>query len=407
MSHLEENLIEPVTEKSTMKIFGVGDAGVRWLGQLGAAEFSAAEMVAVNTDAASLAASDAPVKFHIANKLLRGLGSGGDAERSRALAEEQFSTLKSACAGAGVVFILAGLGGGAGSGMVPVLARAAREAGALVLALVSLPFAGEGDHRQRQAQQSLEQIKSAADGVICLAGEKIFGLIDENTGLLEIFRSADLLLLEGLRGVWQLLTRRGIIQVHFGELCALLRDRHAENCFAFVEATGAARSRTVVEKILSHPLLDKGRALGEADVIIVNFTGGSNLTMSEINRIMGEVKRQCGRATVVMGAAVEEALGDRLCVTIIAGRSNGSAKSEEAPRPASARGNNFSGVPTSPAALPVFGGNRSRRAVGKPVQGQLSLTIVSKGRFDKSEPTLHDGKDLDVPTFLRLGLVLN
>src|SRR5690242_3517498 len=126
-------LLEPAGNgKPVVKIFGVGNAGVTLLDAVNTPEFAGANFVAVNTDAASLAASSATVKFHLENKLLRGLGTGGDAERGRALAEEQFSTLKSACEGANVVFVLAGLGGGAGSGISPVLAKAAREAGALV-----------------------------------------------------------------------------------------------------------------------------------------------------------------------------------------------------------------------------------------------------------------------------------
>ena len=134
--------------KPAVKIFGVGGAGVQLLDALNAEEFAGAGFAAVNTDAASLAASSATVKIHLETKLLRGLGTGGDPERGRALAEEQFSTLKSACDGADVVFIVAGLGGGAGSGISPVLARAAKEAGALVLAFVTLPFECEGNRRE-------------------------------------------------------------------------------------------------------------------------------------------------------------------------------------------------------------------------------------------------------------------
>ena len=230
-------------ERPSIKIFGVGSAGVSLLDALDGGEFAGAGFVAVNTDAASLAASSATVKIHLENKLLRGLGTGGDPERGRALAEEQFSTLKSACEGADVVFILAGLGGGAGSGIRPVLARAAKETGALVLAFVTLPFECEGNRRQQQAQQGLEQFKSVADGVICLPSQKTFKLIDENTSVLDTFRITGGLLVEGVRGVWQLLTRPGLIQIHFADLCALVRDRHSESAFAFVEAAGARRAR--------------------------------------------------------------------------------------------------------------------------------------------------------------------
>src|SRR5215469_9263015 len=161
-----------------IKIFGVGGAGLILGDALNHGEFSGANFVAIDTDAQSLAASAATVKIHLETKLLRGLGTGGDPERGHALAEEQFSTLKAACEGAEVVFILAGLGGGAGSGVSSVLARAARESGALVFAFVTLPFLCEGNRRQQQALKSLDQLKPVADGVVCLPNQKAFKLID-------------------------------------------------------------------------------------------------------------------------------------------------------------------------------------------------------------------------------------
>jgi len=391
--------------KPVVKFFGVGNAGLALLGMLATPEFAEAEFAAINTDAASLAASSATVKIHLENKLFRGLGSGGDPERGKAMAEEQFSTLKSACAGANVVFILAGLGGGAGSGVSPVLARAAHEAGALVLAFVALPFDCEGNRRETQAQTALEQLKSAADGVICLPSQKVFKLIDENTSLVETFNFTGGFLLEGVRGVWHLLTRPGLIQVHFADLCALLRDRHAENVFAFVEATGAGRAREVVEKILAHPLFDEGRALAESDAVLVSLMAGKDLTMAEVNRVMESVKRQCSNAQIIMGAAVDAELKNKLSVTVIAAKQG----SPVAAPPARNDGTLRSVTPGIPPhrEIVIARPPRARRTGSKAVQTQLPLTIISKGRFDKSEPTLHHGEDLDVPTFIRRGVPLN
>ena len=415
MNHQPEIPGPEAAPKPVVKIFATGNAGGTLLAALAAPEFADAHLVAVNTDAASLAASPAPVKIHLENKLFRGLGSGGDAERGRALAEEQFSMLKAACEGANVVFILAGLGGGAGSGISPVLAKAAREAGALVLAFVTLPFDCEGNRRETQAQQSLEQLKSAADGVICLPSQTIFKLIDENTSLLETFRVTGGLLVEGVRGVWQLLTRPGLIQVHFADLCALVRDRHAENAFAFVEAAGPGRAREVVEKLLAHPLLDEGRVLAESDAVLVSLLAGKDLTMAEVNRVMEQVKRQCGHAQIIMGAAVDAALKEKLCVTVIAAKQSATGAAAAAATPAVSEPVRLSGRGGQPApAVPPHrelvlgrGVTRPRRAGAKMVQSQLPLTIVSKGRFDKSEPTLHHGEDLDVPTFIRRGVPMN
>jgi cell division protein FtsZ len=410
----------------TIKIIGIGGAGVSLLDTLPAGEFAGASLVAVNTDGPSLAASAAAVKIHLETKLLRGLGTGGDPERGRAIAEEQYATLKTACAGAEVVMIISGLGGGAGSGISPVIARAAKETGALVLAFVTLPFVCEGNRRQQQARQSLAQLKSVADGVICLSSQKAFKLIDENTSVLDTFRITGGLLVEGVRGVWQLLTRPGLIQIHFEDLCALLRDRHSESVFASVEAAGAGRSREIVEKLLGHPLLDEGRALTEAGAVLVSLLGGRDLTMAEVNRVIEQIGRHCDHAQIIMGAAVDADMKNRLSVTVIAAKpgaaapgpapeSSESSPTAQPPHPQTANPRiGTRGVSPAPALnldqreqLLARHAGRSRKAGSKMRQEQLPLAIISKGRFDKSEPTVHKGEDLDIPTYVRRGVALN
>ncbi len=359
------------------------------------------------------------MKIHLETKLLRGLGTGGDAERGQAIAEEQFSTLKKACAGADVILIVAGLGGGAGSGISPVLARAAKETGALVLAFVTMPFVCEGNRRQQQARQSLDQLRVKADGVICLPSQKVFKLIDENTSVLDTFRITGGLLMEGMRGVWQLLTRPGLIQIHFDDLCGLVRDRHSESSFAFVEAAGAGRSREIVEKLITHPLLDEGRALAESNIVLVSLMGGKDLTMAEVNRVMEQIGRHCEQAQIIMGAAVDEELKNRLSVTVIAAKHNAAsvvaADGNHAGQRALPSGTARS-IPKEAASAMALetreqsiarNTSRPRKTQSKMRQEQLPLAIISKGRFDKSEPTVHKGEDLDIPTFVRRGVALN
>ena len=403
------------TGTPVIKIIGVGTAGVCLLEILNTGTFADATLVAINTDRASLATSFAPVKIHLEGKELRGLGTGGDADRGRAIADDQYSTLKSACAGANVILLVAGLGGGAGSGITPVLARAARETGALVLAFVTLPFDCEGSRRRDQARVRLEQITAEADGVICLPNQKAIRLIDENTSFLETFRISGSLLAEAIRGVWQLMTRPGLIQIHLADLCALVRDKNSEGVFAFVEASGPARSREVVEKLLAHPLLDEGRSLMESDAVLVSLMAGRDLTMAEVNRVMEQITRQCERAQVIMGASVDESLKDRLSVTVIAARHS---HPPIAPEPAESRTHSTTRtaarVSTGTAFLQqreqsikqhAIGGRR--KTEGKHRQELLPLVVISKGLFDKSEPTIHKGEDLDIPTYYRRGVPLN
>ena len=143
-------------------------------------------------------------------------------------------------------------------------------------------------------------------------------MIDENTSVLETFKITNDLLAAGARGVWRLLMHKGLIEIHFSDLAALLRDRHGESCFAVAEAMGPTRSREVMDKLLAHPMLEGGHMLGESDAVLVSLIGGPDLTMAEVNRVMEQVNRQCEHAQVIMGAAIDGAFSERLTVTLIA-----------------------------------------------------------------------------------------
>lgn len=428
-----DSAAEPVASSKkaiTIKVFGVGGTGVNVMELLIKNGLTGPGFVAVNTDAASLSVSSATEKVHLETALLRGLGTGGDPERGRVVAEEQTAKLKELCAGADVVFVVAGMGGGAGTGVSPVLARIAKEAGALVIGFVTTPFECEGVRRQRLAQHGLEELKAAADGVICLPNQKVFKLIDENTSVGDTFKITNEFLADGVKGVWRLLTHTGLIEIHFSDLAAMIRDRHAESAFAVAEAMGPTRSREVVDKLLAHPMLDGGQVLGESEAVLVSLMGGPDLTMIEISRVMEEINRRCEHGQVVMGAVIDESFRERLAITLIAARKTGDAPEEPAgpsrmgegldvqllSQTQSARPNSRF-VPPAPDLPPDQvqqmlakqgrRGPRQNRNASKLRQSQLPLEIVSKGRFDKSEPTIHKGEDLDVPTYIRRGVSLN
>jgi len=433
---METNSPSPVaatTIQRAVTIFGVGTAGVTMVELMAKQDFPGAKFVGVNTD--SPGDSTLAETIRLEAKLLRGLGTGGDPERGRELAEENFDRLKSACAGVDVVILVVGLGGGTGSRVSPVIARAARESGALVLAFVTLPFNCEGNQRQRQAQLGLDQLRNVADGVICLPHEKAVKLLEEHCGFAETFCASAKVLIEGVRGVWRLLMFRGLIEIHFEELCAVLRERHAESCFATVDSAGTTRARDAIEKLPAHPLLDGGEALKQADTVIVSLMGGLDLSMADVNRVMEDVNAQCQNARVIMGAAVDESYRDRLAVTVIASRrrkhdgsKSAHAKATEAEAPApefetellhpskpERPGSRL--VPPAPTLTAeqrdqiltkqTGKATRGRKAGPRMKQATLPLDIVNKGRFDKSEPTIHKGEDLDLPTYVRRGVALN
>jgi len=421
-----------------IRVMGVGGAGCSIIDRMMQDDdFRGAAFAAINTEKVDLAKSFAPDKLHLECKMLRGLGTGGDPELGRVAAQEKLEDVKRLSEGQDVVFLVAGLGGGAATGAMPVIAKTAKEAGALVVAFVMLPFELEGGRRVKQARYGLEMLKSAADGVICLPNQKIFKLIDDNTSVMDTFRLSNGLLIDGIRSLWRLMTRTGLIDIHFSDLCAVVRGRRAESLFASAEADGANRARKTIDKLISHPLLDGGRCLDEAGAVLVSLEGGADMTMADVNEVMKEINRRCENANVVFGAAVDDRYTEKLNLTLVVTRRD-SRDEEDAVEaggsPSVDAGvqsemldtqflnNKSSSRPKSRLVPPPpemseekkqellkksngLTGNGKR--IGKVRQATLPLEIVSKGRFDKTEPTIHNGEDLDVPTYIRRGVGLN
>lgn len=422
-----------------MTVVGVGGAGSNAVAHMANRDLPGVSFAVVNTDARALAKCSVNQRVQIGASLTRGFSAGGDPELGRQAAEADAEKLKTLCQGAEIVFVVVGLGGGTGTGVAPVLARLAREAGALVLALVTEPFDCEGTRRQLQAEDGLEALKAAADGVICLPNQKVFKMLDDNTPVLEAFAIMNNLLAEGVCGIWRLLTAEGLIKIDFADLCRVVRGQHATSAFATAEAQGANRSRELLDKLLASPLLDSGHALSQADDVLVSVLGGSDLTMAEINRVMEEIRRHSEQAQLTLGAAIDPAFADRLSVTVVAStRGVASEPRLDRLRLAEPRSSLTADAPelaiqmlnpaethrprsrfvAPPPELPperqqellaqqsAGGSGRGRRAP-RMRQGQLPLEIISRGRFEKSEPTIYRGQDLDVPTYVRRGVALN
>jgi cell division protein FtsZ len=415
-------------------IFGVGSAGIAILESILAADLAGISAVAVHTEASALLASSAPEKVLLEAPHLRGLGTGGDPELGRKIAETHASRLKDLAARSQNVFILAGLGGGAGTGVAPVVARMAREAGAVVLGFVTTPFTCEGRRRLSQAEEGLETLRPQVDGLLVLDNQKICRLINDKTTVLETCRVAASLVGKAVQGAARLFYGKGLIEVRPAELIGILGRDTGEQFFAAADAEGENRAGVALEALLAHPLLD-GEALGKAESILVSIVAGPGLGMGEINKICEAIHEAAPGAECVMGASEDSGMGERLSITLVAathavgaaapsrdtgrgiqqraGKDSESLNSqllgrESGPRPASRC------VPPpetlSRDKLHQMTSTHStggKRKLTRPKQTQLQLEIVSKGRFDKSEPTIHRGEDLDIPTYLRRGVNLN
>jgi cell division protein FtsZ len=425
-----------------IKVIGVGSAGCNAVECMAEAGLDGVGFAAVNTHLLVLSLCHVTEKVLLGSKLRRGLGTGGDPEQGRAAAEADMGKLRSLCEGRDVVFLVAGMGGGTGGGAGPVLARIAKEAGALVLGIVTLPFEWEGLRRQHQARLGLEQLKEAADAVITVPNQRITKLIDENASILEAFDHINHLLAEGVRGIWRLLTQPSLIQINFADLCAVTKGQHVESSLATAEAMGENRACELIEKLLAHPLLEGERTLASADAVLMSLVGGPDLSLAEIKRVMEQVNHYCNSARLVLGAAIDPTLTNRISATLLialpdtrtaAPSPPGAVRSDsrlgtgscvhvanqlgiEIETPASGVRSPSRIVAPPPALSPERAeelylrqavGSLQRKGSTRWRQGHLALEVVSKGRFDKSEPTVLYGEDLDVPTFVRRGVPLN
>lgn len=425
MNTPSENPGQPATGAPTIKVIGVGGAGSNVLQQL-AKSPSAAGLPLVGLDTDLRVTSQLPESLVIGQKVTRGLGTGGDPDLGRAAAMAQMDDLKILCGGAQIVFLVGALGGGMATGALPLLAQAAKETGALVLSIVTLPFEFEGVRRQRQAQQGLQHLKLSADAVICLPNQGLAQLLDQNSSIVDVFQRANELIGQNILAVWRLMTQPGLIKVDFATLCSITQGRHTESSSATIESSGENRSGEIAEKLLAHPFLSDSKLLKEAEAILVSFAAGTDLTMKEVNRVMEKINAACPNANIVFGVSVDSALAETMSVTLIVSRRNKIVEvpaeediterfdrsSEEPSFTEEHRSSRFSAP--SPAIsdekkeklLKQRGRPRQRKKIMMQ-QGQLPLEIVSRGRFEKSEPTIHHGEDLDVPTYLRKNVSLN
>ena len=429
---MNPNLSLTTSKPLSVKIVGVGGAGASALEYMARTELSQIPLTAIHTHARVLEGKNVTHKMLVGVNRTHGLGTGGDPELARVMGEAERSRFEELCAGTDLLFIIAGMGGGTGTGIAPVLAAAAKQAGALVLAIVTMPFDFEGTRRSRQAQVGVQTLRTAADAVICLPNQKISHLLDPSTTVVEAFNYTNDLLAQSVRGIWRMLTQPGLINVDFTYLYSALRGRHVESAMATAEASGEHRAREVIEKLLRNPLLDCGEALAEADEVLVSLTGGSDLTIAEINKVMEQLNRHIENARLILGTAVDNSMPGRLSVTLIAARNTRSPSVPDAElpaeparqgtlKPAGEFDTSFFGEQHAPrpparfvAPAPASTPQRTQELMEKQPKGRgkwkqelLNLEIVSRGRFEKSEPTIHHGADLDVPTYIRRGVPMN
>jgi len=370
---LEEELLEIVTENfAQIKVIGVGGGGSNAVDRMIEAGVKGVEFISVNTDAQALLHSAAPRRIRIGDKLTKGLGSGGNPVIGEKAAEESNDDLTEVLRGADMVFITAGMGGGTGTGASPVIAQTARELGALTLAVVTRPFTFEGNRRRAVAEEGIAKLKPDVDTLIVIPNDRLLQITDKQTSMLEAFRVADDVLRQGIQGISDLITVRGLINLDFADVKTIMANAGSA-LMAIGYGTGEKRMLDAAQAAISSPLLEI--SIDGAKGVLFNVTGGPELTMWEVNEAAEIIARAADpEANIIFGAVIDENLRDEVKITLIA--------------------TGFDQVPSP-----------SRRSV-RPTRARdlLAQTGAQKPRAEREEeiPTILGTEDeIDIPPFLR------
>lgn len=398
----------PEDRRVSIKVIGVGNAGAAMVGRMELEGLERVERVIVNTDERALEASPLAGKVLVGAKKTRGLGTGGDPELGAEIAESERELLGNLSKGCSLVFVVAGLGGGTGGSLSPVVAEEAARNGAVVLGFVTTPFTFEGGRRAKQAEESLFALRKKCDAVIPLANDALLQMAASGEGIAETLARSDDWITRGVRSLWAMLFRTGPLVIDFAALRAVFQMRGGRTIYGFANA---ATLNGAVEALGNCPLALMPEFAKRADRLLVNIRGGGDLSLADVNGAMELLLTQFGRDVhVTVGAVTEEARED--VEVVVLGVSDLGAKARAAvAKPTPAR----QAAAAPKETLPGTGGGRlpTKRARGGAAlvsvnQGELEFGEVDEGRgfFEKTDKNLFEGEDLDVPTFLRRGVKL-
>jgi cell division protein FtsZ len=324
--------------KPRIAVVGVGGAGCNAVANMISAGLQGVDFIVANTDAQSLAASKAETRIQLGLKITQGLGAGARPEIGRAAAEETLDQLETSLEGMHMCFIAAGMGGGTGTGAAPVVARAAREKGILTVGVVTKPFAFEGSKRMRAAEEGIAELQKVVDTLIIIPNQNLFLIANANTGLVEAFAMADQVLLQGVRGITDLMILPGLINLDFADVRTVMSEM-GKAMMGTGEASGEGRALAAAEKAIANPLLDEVSMRG-ARGVIVNVTGGLDLTLMEMDEAATYIREMVDPdANIIVGSALNNDLEGRVRVSVVATGIDASVRPEpvRAPQPSRTR----------------------------------------------------------------------
>ena len=314
---------------AVIKVAGIGGGGVNAVNRMIDSGLKGVEFIAINTDAQALLMSDADVKLDIGRNLTRGLGAGADPEVGRQAAEEHRDEIEEVLKGADMVFITAGKGGGTGTGGAPVVAEIAKSLGALTIGVVTRPFSFEGRRRAVVAEQGIMSLKDKLDTLIIIPNDRLLQVCDETTSVLEAFKMADEVLLQGVQGITDLITTPGLINLDFADVRTIMANAGSA-LMGIGQSGGETRAADAAKTAISSPLLEQ--SVEGATGILLNITGGPDIGLFEINEAAEIVQSAAdANANIIFGSVIDESLGDEVRVTVIAtGFDHGRARPRQA-----------------------------------------------------------------------------
>jgi cell division protein FtsZ len=368
---------------ASMKVVGVGGAGGNAINRMFDARLSGVDFIAINTDAQDLKTGKVSHQVQIGNCLTKGLGAGADPGIGRKAIEEDRDLVAESLVGADMIFVTAGMGGGTGTGASPIVAEIAKDQGALTIGVVTKPFEFEGRKRMSRALMGIEELKDRVDTLIVIPNQKLLALANKETVLTDAFKLADEVLLQATKGISELITVPGLINLDFADVKTVMAEM-GDALFGIGYGTGENRAKEAAIQSISSPLLDDV-AIAGAKAVLVNVTGGPDMTLLEVNEAVSLVTEAAGRdANIIFGAVVDESLKDELRVTVIAtGFGNGSDRTGAA----------------KDHATDLF--SCPKRIIEKSRSRYGDLECDSPKVFEKTKVPSYTSNDLEVPAFIR------
>jgi len=376
----------PQNYLAVIKVVGIGGGGVNAVNRMIDVGLKGVEFIAINTDAQALLMSDADVKLDIGRKLTRGLGAGAAPEIGRQAALDHIDEIEEVLRGADMVFVTAGEGGGTGTGGAPIVAKVAKDLGALTVGVVTKPFTFEGKRRTAQAEEGIENLRSEVDTLIVIPNDRLLAISDRSISALEAFKTADQVLLSGVQGITDLITTPGLINLDFADVKSVMAGAGSA-LMGIGSARGEARSIRAAELAISSPLLEA--SIDGAHGVLLSIAGGSDLGLFEISEAAELVAKSAHPdANIIYGTVIDDALGDEVRVTVIAAGFDGGQPKRMV-------------MPVIDAA--TISGEADPIAANDPLAVALDLNVGDSGR-PRKRITFEDlvaEDEIDIPDFMR------